>query len=341
MNATSDPLVSVVIPLHNAEEWIEATIRSVQEQTVAPGVLDLILVDNGSTDRGVAIARQALEKSTLRYRLVQTGENRGPSAARNTGWQGSRAPWIQFLDSDDLLLPEKIQSQLAAAQAAPPDVAAVYSEWQSYEHDGVDWKPMPPLRAPAIDGDPVLNLLEDRNFVHTGSQLFRTSWLTKVNGFDERWWLIEDVDLNLRLSMAGGRLVSVPAARALFYYRRRNASLSRSRRLDFLSGCVRNLRLAEGYWRENGLLTQERIGFLLQSYEPLLHDMAPVDDDAFDELLHHVLALSPGWLPRRPGMQLLSRFVGYRAAERASIRYRDLKAYWRGAGRSRSGAASA
>jgi hypothetical protein len=186
-----------------------------------------------------------------------------------------------------------------------------------------------------------MNLLEDKNFVHTGSQLFRTDWLRKVHGFDERWWLIEDVDLNLRLAMAGGTFAFAPAGRSLFYYRRRGASLSRRRRLDFLQGCIRNLRFAESYWRENGSLTPERADFLLQSYESLLHSLAPVDNDTFEELLRHVLALSPGWLPRHAGMQLLSRLVGYRSAERASIRYRALKAFWRSALLSRGRAASA
>jgi glycosyltransferase involved in cell wall biosynthesis len=321
----AEPLVSVVIPLHNAEEWIAETIRSVQSQTVEPGALEVIVVDNGSTDRGIEIARQTLRESAVAFRIIENGANRGPSFARNAGWLRSRAPWIQFLDSDDLLAPDKIESQLPAAMSAEADVAAVYSEWQSWEQDGRDWKPVPPLRAPEIGADAVLSLLEDRNFLHTGSQLFRGAWLKKVNGFDERWWLIEDVDLNMRLSMAGGRFASAPAGRALFYYRRRGSSLSR-RRLDFLTGCVRNLRLAEDYWRENGLLTPERTSFLLEAYESLLHNLASVDDGAFDDLLRHVRTLSPGWLPRQPGMQLLSRLVGYRAAERVAIRYRKLKA---------------
>jgi glycosyltransferase involved in cell wall biosynthesis len=324
----AEPLVSVVIPLYNAEEWIRETIRSVQSQTVEPGTLDVILVDNGSTDRGVEIARQTLLESAVGFHIVENGANRGPSFARNAGWLRSRAPWIQFLDSDDLLAPDKIEFQLTTALSAAPDVAVVYSEWQSWEHDGHDWKPVPPLRAPEIGADSVLNLLEDRNFVHTGCQLFRSSWLGKVNGFDERWWLIEDVDLNMRLAMAGGRFVSAPAGRALFYYRRRGSSLSR-RRLDFLTGCVRNLRLAETYWHENGLLTAERVEFLLQAYESLLHNLASVDNRAFEDLLQHVRDLSPGWLPRQPGMQLLSRVVGYRAAERVSMRYRELKAFSR------------
>jgi glycosyltransferase involved in cell wall biosynthesis len=332
----TEPLVSVVIPLYNAEEWIAATIRCVLEQTVDTGTLDIIVVDNGSTDRGVENARETLERGNMPFEIVATGENRGPSFARNAGWRRSRAPWIQFLDSDDLLLPDKVSLQLAAALAAPSDVAAVYSEWQSFEQrggeqTGSEWNPVPPLRSPRLGGDTVLNLLKDENFVHTGSQLFRSAWLAKAGGFDERHWLIEDVDLNLRLSMAGGRFLHAAAGRPLFLYRRRGSSLSRHKRLDFLMGCVRNLKLAESYWRENGLATPQRTEFLLASYESLLHGLAPVDNDAFEELLGHVLSLSPEWLPSQPGMQWLSRCVGYRAAERLAIRYRQLKGRLRSA----------
>jgi glycosyltransferase involved in cell wall biosynthesis len=318
-------LVSVVIPLYNAEEWIAATIRGVLDQTVEPGTLDVIVVDNGSTDRGVEIAKETLERGNAAFEIIPIGENRGPSFARNAGWRRSRAPWIQFLDSDDLLLPDKVSLQLAAALAATPEVAAIYSEWQSFEQTGGEWNPVPPVRSPQLGDDAVLNLLQDENFIHTGSQLFNTQWLGKVGGFDERHWLIEDVDLNVRLAMSGGRFLHAAAGRPLFLYRRRGASLSRRRRLDFLTGCIRNLKLAETWWRERGMVTPARTEFLLASYESLLHGLAPVDNDAFEELLGHVLSLSPEWQPSQSAMHWLSRCVGYPAAERLAIRYRQLK----------------
>ena len=138
----------------------------------------------------------------------------------------TRAPWIQFLDSDDLLLPDKFEHQLKFAAAAPPDVATVYSEWQPYCLEG-EWIAKPPIFALNLEGDLNLNLLRTDGFVHTGCQLFRTAWLEQVNGFDENCWLIEDVHLNLRLAMSGGRFLFSPAGRALFYYRRRGPHPSR------------------------------------------------------------------------------------------------------------------
>ncbi len=328
----AEPLVSVVIPLYNAEEWIEETVRSIQNQAVEPGVLDLILVDNGSTDGGVETARRTLRESALHYQIVTASENRGPSFARNAGWRRSGAPWIQFLDSDDLLLPEKVAFQLRAAVSAGPDVAAVYSEWQSYGCDGGDWMPKLPLRAPRMARTTRFRICSKMRISSTpavscfGDPGSKRKWLASTSA---GYWLIEDVDLNLRLCMAGGRFAAAPASRALFYYRSRGSSLSRRSQLEFLAGCVRNLRLAEDYWLGNGLLTAQRTDFLLESYESLLHRLAPLDKRAFEELLGHVRTLSPGWLPRRRGMRLLSRSVGYHGAERLSIRYRELKAFWR------------
>jgi len=316
-----DSLVSVVIPLYNSEQWIEETLATVQRQTVDPESLEIIVVDNGSTDHGPEIVRRHAPQCTL----ISLGDNRGPSIARNIGWRRSRSPWIQFLDSDDLLAPEKLTHQLASAAAVPADVAVIYSEWQAYSLEG-EWKPTPPVWAPALDGDLVQNLLRPENFIATGSQLFRTAWLDKIGGFDEQHWIIEDVHLLLRIAMAGGQFLSAPAGRALFYYRKRGtSSLSGSRHLEFLIASVRNLRLAEDYWTAGKLLTEQRLHFLVDWYEPLLHSLAELDPPEFERLLAHILSLSPDWLPKHRRMRILSKMFGYRAAERISARYRALK----------------
>src|SRR5258708_40363258 len=114
---TPRPLVSVVIPLFNAEDWIEDTLRSVQAQQLDPKELEVLIVNDGSTDRGVERAAAVLSTSRIPYRFIG-GPNRGPSHARNLGWRLARAPWIQFLDADDLLSPDKISTQLRAAANA-------------------------------------------------------------------------------------------------------------------------------------------------------------------------------------------------------------------------------
>src|SRR5262245_47598496 len=94
------PLVSVVIPAYNAAEWIAETIESVLHQTYND--LEVIVVNDGSIDRTVEIAKDILRQGRFSYLIVDQ-ENSGPSAARNRGWRTAHGAWIQFLDADDLL----------------------------------------------------------------------------------------------------------------------------------------------------------------------------------------------------------------------------------------------
>src|SRR5262245_32246666 len=103
------PLVSIVIPAYNAAEWIAESIESVLQQTYQD--LEVILVDDGSTDCTVEIAEQILRSGRFPYQILHQ-ENKGPSAARNRGWRAARGTWVQFLDADDLIHRRKIEIQI-------------------------------------------------------------------------------------------------------------------------------------------------------------------------------------------------------------------------------------
>jgi glycosyltransferase involved in cell wall biosynthesis len=107
------PLVSILIPAFNAQEWIADTIRSAIAQTWPRE--EIIVVDDGSTDRTVAIARQ-FESDSVR---IITQENQGAAAARNKAFSLSQGEYIQWLDADDLLSPNKIALQMEAAAQCP------------------------------------------------------------------------------------------------------------------------------------------------------------------------------------------------------------------------------
>jgi glycosyltransferase involved in cell wall biosynthesis len=100
------PLVSILIPAYNAEEWIAFTIQSALEQTWQRK--EIIVVDDGSRDRTAKVARRFESKQVV----VVSAENRGAAAARNTALSLSQGEYIQYLDADDLLAPDKIERQL-------------------------------------------------------------------------------------------------------------------------------------------------------------------------------------------------------------------------------------
>src|SRR5713226_5813779 len=111
--------VAVVVPAHNAEDFLDETLESVWAQTTPPS--EVIVVDDGSTDRTADIAQRH------RVTLLSQG-NRGPSAARNTAIRATTQPWIAFLDADDVWEPEKLEAQWQAVQACP-EAGAVFCDF--------------------------------------------------------------------------------------------------------------------------------------------------------------------------------------------------------------------
>lgn len=105
-----NPLVSILIPAYNAEVWIADTIESALAQTWPRK--EIIVVDDGSTDRTLAVARRFASSQVL----VTTRENRGASAARNEAFSLCQGDYIQWLDADDLLSSDKVASQMAARE---------------------------------------------------------------------------------------------------------------------------------------------------------------------------------------------------------------------------------
>lgn len=104
------PLVSILIPAFNAQEWIADTLRSAIAQTWERK--EIIVVDDGSTDQTLAIARQ-FESECVR---VVTRENQGAASSRNAAFSLCHGDYIQWLDADDLLSPDKIVRQMAVVE---------------------------------------------------------------------------------------------------------------------------------------------------------------------------------------------------------------------------------
>jgi len=128
------PLASVVLIFLNEERFIEEAVRSVCNQQFADW--ELILVDDGSTDRSTGMARDFAERHRrIRYVDHPRHENRGMSASRNLGVAHATAPYIAFLDADDVWVPEKLAEQVALLENMS-DVAMVVGArryWYSWD----------------------------------------------------------------------------------------------------------------------------------------------------------------------------------------------------------------
>jgi len=110
-NISENPLVSVIVPVYNGEEYLGEAIESIISQTYDP--LEIIVVDDGSTDSSREII---LSFPQIKY-IYQ--ENKGHAAARNQGIKASKGDFIAFLDADDFWVPEKISMQISEFIADP------------------------------------------------------------------------------------------------------------------------------------------------------------------------------------------------------------------------------
>jgi glycosyltransferase involved in cell wall biosynthesis len=122
----SYPKVSVLIPCFNAERFIGETLESVLSQT-APGI-EIIVVDDGSTDRSRDVVCSFMRPN---LRLVEQ-VNRGQTAALNKCLEYATGDYIQYLDADDLIEPDKIERQIARLMDNPRYVAS--AEWGRFYH---------------------------------------------------------------------------------------------------------------------------------------------------------------------------------------------------------------
>lgn len=173
----SDTLVSVVIPAYNAQATIADTLRSVQAQTHR--ALEIIVVNDGSTDATVAIAQEFAERDPRIIVLSQA--NGGVAVARNHGWKTAWSDLIAFVDADDLWAPDKIARQLAVLNAGGDDVGLVYSWYAMIDQHGTvtDRYPL------AAHEGRVLDILLTNNFVGNGSSaLVRRNVLEDTGGFE-------------------------------------------------------------------------------------------------------------------------------------------------------------
>ena len=112
------PLISIIIPVWNGERYLQQCLQSVKEQTLRE--LEVIVVDDGSTDRSGAIA-DAFAAEDSRFRVIHQ-ENKGPSAARNVAIREAQADIIGFVDADDWIKQDMFETLYRVMQQDKSDV---------------------------------------------------------------------------------------------------------------------------------------------------------------------------------------------------------------------------
>ena len=185
--------VSVLIPCYNAEEYLSDSIESVLLQTWPR--CEVIIVDDGSTDNSLSIARSYENEQVT----VISQPNQGASAARNRAFQAATGDYIQYLDADDLLHPRKIEAQVTTLRDRDPMTVAVCST--VYFQDG-----SPPEQGRRAEGEDVIPWLSSEDPVkwlvnlwtpgHGWGMVGLHAWLTPYSIIESTGPWDENISLN-------------------------------------------------------------------------------------------------------------------------------------------------
>ncbi|MFA6385996.1 MAG: glycosyltransferase [Candidatus Paceibacterota bacterium] len=208
-------LISVVIPAYNVAGYIKQSIFSVVSQTYKN--LEIIIVNDGATDNTGEIIEEYAKKDN-RIKII-TQENKGLAAARNTGLSNAKGEYICILDSDDIMLPDKILQQYNFLELHP-EYGICYSGAYHFIDGSKDiyYHPIKVLF------DPQYESLLYGNIINPNTVFFRRSVFEKYGGFDESLRSAEDWDYWLTLAYNGVKFGYQPERLTL--YRVRSSSLS-------------------------------------------------------------------------------------------------------------------
>jgi len=210
--AESAPLVTVLMPVHDAEAFVGAAIDSILEQTFRD--FELLILDDGSTDRSVEIIT---ERDDSRIRLVRNDRRMELIRTLNRGIELARGKYIARMDADDISLPERLSRQIAFLEANP-DVGAC-GTWlvTMGDREGEIW------RYPESAGGIRCRLLFDAALAHPSVCLRRDAFVRHGLRFDEAYPQAEDYQL---WKLASAHFPLANLAEVLLRYRVHAASLS-------------------------------------------------------------------------------------------------------------------
>jgi glycosyltransferase involved in cell wall biosynthesis len=265
-------LVSILIPAYNAEKWIADALRSAIAQTWAPK--EIIVVDDGSTDRTLAVARQ-FESEQVR---VVAHEHQGAAATRNAALSLSQGEYIQYLDADDLMAPDKIARQLEALGQSPNKRVLLSGSWGEfvYRYHRSEFVPSA-LWCDLRPVDWLVRKMKLGVFMQTATWLVSRELAEAAGPWDTRLLGDDDGEYFCRVLLASEGVRFIPESKV--YYRKSGVSclsyigLSDSK----MEAQMCSMRLHIGYLRslENSPRVREACVTYLQNWLPFFHPIRP------------------------------------------------------------------
>lgn len=206
-----NPLVSILIPAFNAQEGIADTIRSALGQTWPRK--EIIIVDDGSRDQTLSVARQFASKDVS----VVTKENQGAAATRNHAFSLCQGDYIQWLDADDLLSPDKVARQMEALERSPGNKTLISSGWAYFMYRARKAKFVPtPLWCDLSPVEWMARKMEQNLHMQTATWLVSRELTEAAGPWNTRLLGDDDGEYFARVLMASDGVRFVPEAKVFY-----------------------------------------------------------------------------------------------------------------------------
>lgn len=314
------PTVSILIPCYNASAWLAATLESALAQTWPRR--EIILVDDGSTDDSAVIAHRYASRGVQ----LLTQPNAGAAAARNTALRAARGDYVQFLDADDLIAPDKIARQLTVLATAPADTIAA-GPWGTFSTDpaGAVFERQP-VWADHAPLDWLVSSLSGHGMFPPIAWLTPRAVLDRAGPWDETLSLDDDGEYFARVLLASAGIRFVEDA--VSYYRTHDGPrLSSSRGRRAASSSFRSTEKKQSLLlgTEDSPRTRHALACSWQRFVWEQLDVAP-DLSAEASTRSHALAadLPPPDGPR--AYRLAARLLGWQRARRLQLAWQKFRA---------------
>lgn len=304
------PLVSILIPVYNAEQWLAETLESALAQTWQSK--EIIIVDDGSTDNTLAIAK-TFESPIVK---VVSQENRGQSAAENRALQEAQGDFIEYLDADDLLAPDKIERQIKLLGDPSSEFVAA-GEWARFYKSPKEALFIPqPVWADMAPVDWLVCAWEGHYMMHGAGWLIPRKIAERSGPWNESLSLINDFDYFSRVLLASQGVKFCWGAKT--YYRSGiSTSLSGSKSSVAWKSAFSSLELGTNNLlaRENSPRTRHACATTFQRF---VYEVYPDMPDLGKNAEAKVEQLGGSEVKPYGGsmFQLLSHIVGWKQAKR-------------------------
>ena len=306
-------LVSVIIPAYNAAKTIVQTLDSVFAQTHKN--LEIILIDDGSTDNSLEVLIPYQKK----IKILST-ENKGVSSARNLGFANAKGEYIQYLDADDLLMPEKIKTQIRVLINNNADVA--YGDWEKFivEKKQIIVKEKIERQ---IQGDVEIALFTD--FWCPPAAILYSRRVCERLLWNENLPVIQDARYFLDAAIMKFKFVYTPGIGARYRVAQAK-SLSQNSDFNFVKDLYANTCQVCNIWSADFLTQPVKKAAIVNSLRHCINRLSVMDKQLAKQATKLLLTLEPDYLPPEKGaLRSLSKMFGYKNAETIAGLKRSLR----------------